>query len=356
MKVGNPIIARRQREFAAAVQAAQPRRPLLVQVLSPEDQTRVDWVPMTAAPPGELWTRTIALNEVVFDFDSSDWARVRFEADRVCAVLDQIGAPYLLSMTGGKGVHIHVWLDAQSVRMDNAVLDRAERVDVCPFSVLRETFANGVLDAADVPRAARWSKDGGVIDWLKVHWSSKRMGSMIREFGCAGSRGFRKTLVDSLPAALERQPLRMPDGPTPAFRVAFPMVQRFQRTLREHVEAVESARQARPTDLAGMRLEDVPCVRRAMEHGVGRGNRHAAHLNLVVTAFRMGYTADEATEALASAVEKHGLSEGDTIEKLVGQVYTGRWRAPANLTCPSPMGGGFCNPNECCLSRSSFFS
>lgn len=358
---GNLIIASKQRAFVERVQALVPARPILVQPLHAEPawQQKTEWVPLARAPPGELWTRAIALNEVVFDFDTRDYALLRQRAGAVQAVFEQTAGhdSYLLGLSGGKGAHIHAWLDFSTLNADADLLTRAARVDVCPFSVARETFANAILDGARHPEP-RWSKDGGILDILKVRWSSARSGSMIREWGCRGSRGFRKTVVDALPDALpdatNAPPLRIPEAPTRLIRFPVPLLARYRRVLREQVAAAEAA-QAAPRCLDAKDPMDVPCVKRTVEQGVGLGARHAAHINLVVTYYRMGRGADEARAALALAVEKHGLSEGDSIEKLVQQVYTGRWRAPANLSCPSPLVSGLCDPNACALSRHMTF-
>lgn len=358
--IGNKVIAMKQRAFIEHVSALVPGRDILVQPLSedPERQTKTEWVPLRDAPAGEVWTRGIALNEVVFDFDSKDWSLVRTTAGRVSAVLDQQGFAHQMALSGGKGVHIHVWLDFDALLVDEALLERARRVEVCPFSVARETFANAVLDAADAPKSPhRWAKDakGGIFDLSKVKWTAQRRGSMIREYGCRGGRGFRKTLVDALPQDLPTEkdapPLVMPTHPSALVRYPLPLLARFKRALREQVEAAEAALAATPKCLDAKDPMDVPCVRRTVEEGVGQGNRHYAHLNLVVTYYRMGRPAQEAEAALHKAVQKHGLSAGDTVQKLVWQVYSGRWRAPANLSCPSPAVAGLCNPNACALSR-----
>ena len=55
--------------------------------------------------------RNIAVNEIVFDFDWTSYKANYQKAKAVIEVMDNRNIPYTICLTGGKGIHIHVFYD-----------------------------------------------------------------------------------------------------------------------------------------------------------------------------------------------------------------------------------------------------
>lgn len=60
---------------------------------------------------GKAAFRSLLRREVLFDFDQPDWPSLREAAERVSTKLQAVGCPYYLWTTGGKGLHINVFLE-----------------------------------------------------------------------------------------------------------------------------------------------------------------------------------------------------------------------------------------------------
>jgi P4 family phage/plasmid primase-like protien len=128
------------------------------------------WYPIDSI--GEPEARSVLRNEVVFDDDAPEWKDVYDRSSRIWKVLKERKIPATLWATGGKGIHIHVFLKLP---------------DDVDFDAARLLFWNDILDAANVPKADRKSGDGG-LDIAKVKFTTKdpaKKGTLIRLEGAA---------------------------------------------------------------------------------------------------------------------------------------------------------------------------
>ena len=69
------------------------------------------------APDRSIHSRLILRNELVLEMDSNDWAEVRDGTQRILSILDQWGAKgsYYLSFSGNRSIHVHVFMDMESL-------------------------------------------------------------------------------------------------------------------------------------------------------------------------------------------------------------------------------------------------
>ncbi len=154
-----------------------------------------EWHSVWSTQP--LLTCSLLTNEVAFDPDLRDWPVLRKEVNKLCSFMDSEKIPYLLSWSGGKGVHIETFFDKDTIVPDD-IGEGINEYQIDVGRVVRVLITNWILDNADV--------DADVIklDWSKIKWTTKSKGSMIRIFGCKRESGGNKTLIETMP---EEQPL-----------------------------------------------------------------------------------------------------------------------------------------------------
>ena len=343
-------------------------RPVLVQPIQPDLDVKASrWMTLAEAPDGqELWTRSVLLNEVLLDLDARPWSVVAEKAAAIVAGMRRVDIPHYAYLSGGKGVHIGVFVDPDSVRLPAALLERADAAGVDVWSVVRLTVANAILDVADFPKGdvARWTPPigNGIVDRLKVKWSALRKGSMVRCIGTMGSHGFRKTWLpddfdwQAAQAWEEPQPqeLRFHGKPV-SYSLPPPLNDRVVRALEAEVRnrGIATTPQHRNTCNplhAIAQARKVPCVARILDEAAPKGTRHYAFLNLAVTCRTLGVPLAAAQKMLRHALALCGLDDSDPAWGLLSEVYDGRYNLLAPR-CPSPHVSGWCKPNDCPLSK-----
>lgn len=358
----NRAVALMQRRLVATVQDFQPRRPVLVQPLrEASTQTATRWVPITEVPKTqEIWTRTITLNELVFDIDVKPWASVVTAQEALTEALDVLGVPRVTMWSGGKGAHTHVFLDG--LTLDEDVFAECKRHGVDVWRVARVVVANAILDAAEVPDAddaatlrktrgnTRWAPPHGegMFDRTKISWDAERSGSMVRVAGCAGSAGFRKTLapedITRWPKRLPREaPLRFPALPFTAWRVPEALRDRVKLAIEAELLRVKEreGKSEGPIVPKGASLKDAPCLAYFTRTGAPSGARHFAFLDYAARLRALGYSRAVALRFVRAALSACG--GGAEHEGVVDEVYAGRW-SPSEAPCE-------CTPGSCVFAR-----
>lgn len=132
------------------------------------------WIYYGDADLTRRWNyRTRALNELVFDIDHKDWQTVVINANKLESTFNRYGIPFIRSVTGGKGMHYHIFIDYDG-------FDRA----VHPLHILQYlyTYLTNTHGAKYVDT---------------VFFTKKRQ--LIRDFGGMHARGCFKSVVDTIP-------------------------------------------------------------------------------------------------------------------------------------------------------------
>jgi hypothetical protein len=77
--------------------------------------------------------REILPQEVVFDIDGDNWDDVKTLATKLLQRFEKLNIPYLLYSSGGKGLHVHVFVDdSQITKISNNIIDK------CLFLYLKQ--------------------------------------------------------------------------------------------------------------------------------------------------------------------------------------------------------------------------
>lgn len=160
-----------------------------------------DWQPLGVHK--KIDYRTVLRNEVVFDLDFQKWDLTKKYADKIMENLHILGAPFLLALSGGKGIHISLFFSAKG--FDPEKMELARKLGL-QYKDLRLWLWHHVLDQAGVDRAQRGP--GKPFDSACVGWSDLASGHLLRTIGGQkpikgddGSWSFRfKHMLAELPA------------------------------------------------------------------------------------------------------------------------------------------------------------
>ena len=239
--------------------------------------------------PAEYWDvdqradfRTILWNEVVFDFDYPLWTHNVSAALRLLAYFRRTYVPHYLWMTGGKGYHISVFLDAHG---HQKIVDWTE---------IRAEVYNHLSLLAGVRS-----------DSTRVYWGDGSMGGMLRMEG--GQRLVRPDLVTHDEAR---------DGWVASYKY-WTMRPQMERNLTVHARDVHY-----PGSLA---MYSVPSIFLPNEEMVRRQREYHSSREIPDVIFRLvSFMANggNLNDFGRMAVAKHLLAHGWDFERVV-DVYRG---------------------------------
>lgn len=149
---------------------------------------------------GIAYGRTILRNEIVFDFDTTDWSAVKSEGDKLLSCLNYNGIPYLLAWSGGKGIHVHIFFKTPDIEITKGLRGVSEEEQTAALKSLdlpqlvRSRLFRCLVDEAKITMNAK-------LDFTRVDWSSSGQGMLIREFGAIRDSGSVKTLINDIPSS-----------------------------------------------------------------------------------------------------------------------------------------------------------
>jgi len=147
-----------------------------------------------------ILTRQILRSEIVFDFDCDTWKKVSNSARKLTEYLDEHNIPYIMAYSGGKGIHVHVFLDKTTLNLDDEE-EVLTDVGICGIDfarLVRKTIFDDIVKQAKLQVSS--PKDRNGLDTTKVYFSTEQgKGSLIREFGCMRKTGKVKSFITEIP-------------------------------------------------------------------------------------------------------------------------------------------------------------
>lgn len=290
-----------------------------------------------------LSLRSILLTEIVFDLDIKDWKEMKATGDKLDAYLRRMGADPVKAHSGGKGVHLHVFINPPM--FDDETEAAIKKFNIDRFNVTRQAIFNKILAEAHIEQPG--------IDLLKVGWSARAKGSMIRTFGCPRADGGYKTLITEIPEtrpAPGSLPLVFPD----AYKMwAAPPIFVAAAAAAMKAEIANHQKEA-PTITCACSADGVPCHALVLKAGV-RGKRNENAYNLAMLEKTCGTPLEMAKSAMVQYAancedtnEEIGKKALKTLDGVYAADYTfSCWRlkqgiAPAVVNCagcPILLGG-----------------
>lgn len=332
-----------QRLWLGLLEDAQPGdRRILVQTARESP-----WLPWQDLPADVvLWTRSVLVNEILFDPDDAEKRANQTTAEKLAAAAKRRGVePVGPADSGGRGYHLHVFVDPAGISLAKRQALAAQLYGVDVWKVAREVIFETLAQDAGLTKTERASLDEG-----KVRWTSRKKGSMVRDFGSLGRLGYAKTLGTA------DEPTRYPWN-VPLWRPGRDIVERIRRAVDREVSKAE-ARAAKPVGsltggsggLAG--VEAHPCVQRCLSQGAPVGERGITALHLVRLCMAEGLTEGESHDVLgryADACEANGPAMSDDVHATVSRLYDQGDRP--RIACPNPMGLSVCSGVTSCPRR-----
>jgi hypothetical protein len=219
-----------------------------------------------------LTGRSVLPSEIMMDIDHSEWEAVAAAAVKIDGQLTKAKVPHYVAWSGGKGIHIHTFFLPSSIKLSEEVRAKAAERGINVLQIVRVVAIRWITEQAGVdPKESK-------LDYLKVKWSPKRKGTLIREFGAMGNFGGRKTLLPSIPVSERPNPQTMtlifPEKLS-VWNVGFLSGEIEEAVLAE----LEKAKQDPVASTYNGEMAAVPCYANLMG-GVVSGQRHEAALAL----------------------------------------------------------------------------
>ena len=224
----------------------------------PYDLYRLDY------PDIPYFTRQILPNEMVFDFDRDAWSDNAFNCRKLNNTLKNNNIPYWLAYSGGKGLHVHVFFDTNSLTIDQDVIEKAKEELVDIDKTVRVAIWNKIIVWAKIDRKE------AKLDFGKVNFNSNKKGSMLRDFGTPRDKSgviTFKTLIEEIPEDLpkpEDLPLVFPGAPV-QWDVSH-LTSDIEKAIQNRTKQYK--RSTIDVSLEGVGVSDVYCLQKLIKDGI----------------------------------------------------------------------------------------
>jgi len=340
-------VRERQDAWLKVLQELAPQRPILVQITLPRegaewkdwnDDTAAlrTWLPVGAAREpyhalksmtraeydalanGPCVTRGILINELVIDFDISDRRELEAQHARAVDVLRRWGWTAYSAPTGGKGIHLHAFIDPRvSIPEDlfQRIIELEDKkgVETDAWCHIRDhLFERLVREARLTVANAKEGRPG--VDRAKVHWSKFSKGSPIRMVGCVRDNGRTKTLD---PAG---KTLIFPAKP-PVLNDLTPFLPEIWNRIRADVDH-NLSRDLAQIDLGGKAAE-LPCISGIVASGAPEGDRNLLWFAVAGLLHRTG-TPEDRAEAMAREFARNSNASEQEMISTTRSAYSKR--------------------------------
>lgn len=272
-------IIEHQKEWISRLTCLNKNKQLIGQyMMGRPDDFKKQWIPLDR--DDVILTRQILNSELVFDFDCKTWAEVRKNSQKLVKFLDYIDIPYILAYSGGKGIHVHIFMDVSTLNLydEDGIVENVIKYNIDVARVIRKTIFDDIIKENKLAVVTA-DNDGG-LDTGKVYFSlNVGKGSMIRDFGCFRSNGKVKSVITNVPHDMPE--IYKEDVVFPA-DIRLASIVRWSRKIENAInDAIyhEKAKERAPTMNIKCHGREVPCYRNLLK-GVDNGMRNVAVFSL----------------------------------------------------------------------------
>lgn len=251
-------IREQQDRLLDLLQPLDPKRSIKVQV-----RLNGPWSARPIGGAGPYCTRGILNNEVLLDFDHDDQSCRDAELDSLKHFLDLMQWQRYICATGGKGYHVHIFLDVESA-LPHALWERLTNLsDYDVGQHIRTYVGRRICDEAGLTIS-----EGNVhgVDSQKFTFSSLENGSQVRMVGCVREdTGRTKVLFDK-----NGQPSPVPTKPPMLLDLSVwsdDLIEYLERqvTMKEHQKKVRIGTNG---------VQGLECIDKLMLRGAPQGMRN----------------------------------------------------------------------------------
>lgn len=240
--------------------------------------TMGSWVPLSTNPMIVDY-RTILHNEIVFDIDFKDWKYVKQYAEKLQIYLDQKGVPYLMGMTGGKGMHFHIFMD---IKVPQEMTEEVLKVKKKGYTLrnLRVDVWRSILNEINIDD--NLIGRGKPFDDCVVNFDDNSKGHVIRAFGGRNPQGkdelkkpiyYYKYLVTDVPETKIRLKEMPKEFPSKIELWNLP-ISYIKNSINNFLKMNSSPEKPREIKKYNGLYTTLPCVQHALMTGSDEGQRH----------------------------------------------------------------------------------
>jgi len=300
------------------------------------DQYRLDY------PDIPYFTRQILPNELVYDFDR-EWSDNAFNCQKLINTLKHNNIPHSLAYSGGKGLHVDVFFDMNSLTIDPDVISKANEELVDINKNVRVAIWNKLLEWAKIDRTA------ANLDFGKVNFNSNKKGSMLRDFGTPRNKNgviTFKTLLDDIP---EKQPtheelvLRFPDAPV-MWDVSH-LTSDIEKAIQYKTKQYN--RSTIDVSLEGVGISEVYCVQKLIKNGIQQEAPHYyAAYSIARCCHDLGLSKEQADANVSLYIDRSDISDDEHRTVIHDNALNGYDMDTHHLSCSSikdNYGEEYCN-------------
>ena len=287
--------------------------------------------------------RNVLYNEVVFDLDFKDWRMVHKYGTQIDNLLHGLDIPHLHTQTGGKGIHISIFLDFATRDIEH--LSEAG----VSWRFIRRYYFHQILDRLGVP--ARMRGRGEPFDDASINFSRGRKGRIIRmiggrKFNGGGIVGGYCTYIDEIPrrrfVVRDITRVQFPDGVVfyrPSRCAVLDIIAAYEET---ELWYSRNAPDVKPNG----NLTRLPCIRRLLE-GLPISRRNSGEKLLAVACRLSGVGYDEAMSLVRLYASR---CEQDGEDFITWTPWFYRQRRLPYWSCREAFEIGVCEPHDCEVS------
>lgn len=293
-----------------------------------------------------ILTRQILSREIVFDFDFDTWEKVRNNARKLKEYLDYFKIPYIMACSGGKGIHIHVFIDEKTLNLKNEdlIIQRSIDLDIDIAKVLRKTIFDDIVKKVKIQVASPKNRSG--LDTSKVYFSLQTgKGSMIRDFGCYRLDGKAKSVINDIPndvPSIKKENVEFPK------EIKLANISRWSEMIEKALEKTimgEVLKDEEGEIEINCKGNEIPCYNNLLK-GVDKGARNLAVFSLGRLGSMVGNTEKETIEDMETFCKNSNYKMSEAIQT-VKSAYKGKDRHRFCGTIKTAFGEKVCDKNNC---------
>jgi len=181
-----------------------------------------------------------------------------------------------MAFSGGKGVHVHIFIKPPS--MSENLRKELSTYDVDVSRVLRQTLFEEL-----VKRSGFDTKHAGV-DFGKINFSHHKKGSQVRMIGTTRPSDMFKTLITTIPDEKpempeDQPPLKFPTKPPEQWNIInTPFHKSVEKALLGEITRAEHTHEynLEEYDLKDTKITDYPCIKMLFKKGLRKGRYYGA--------------------------------------------------------------------------------
>jgi hypothetical protein len=294
-------------------------------------------------------TRQVLRMEVIFDFDYPTWSKVRSQAKKLVDYLNYANLEYMMATTGGKGIHVHLFMDWENIEIPNDVLLDCQKYEVDVWRVVRRVVFNSIVEKANLKVGTVKDREG--LDTSKVYFTTMHdsKGSLIRDFGCPREDGNVKSLIKVVP--YEKPNIKMTECVFPD-KIVLTNIKRWtneiEQALKEAIYNIKNNTVVLPENFKS-KSRDIPCYNYLLK-GSEEGIRNITVFTMARIAHMVGASMDETLKDMDVYCKNSHYKDSEARSTVVS-AYRQTDQKPFCGTIKYTFGNEACNEKDCPINK-----